>query len=86
MLFASFAGCNKVAAVSAFVAAAALLGFYSAGFKANNIDLSTNYVSILMSCTSFVGLFGGLLAPQLTAYSAPNVSIFLNKRMNGTFN
>ena len=76
MLLGSYAECNRVLAVTCFVISIGIMGTFSSGIRVNCADLSPNFVSILMSLTSFFSLFGGLFAPSMAAWMTPNVLTF----------
>ena len=76
MLLAPYAECNKILTVCCFVLAIALMGTFYSGVKVNCTDLSPNFVSLLMSLTNLLSLFGAVSSPTIAAWMTPNVSTF----------
>lgn len=74
IVFASYAGCNKLMVVIWFVLAMGFMGTFYPGMKVNPLDLSPNYAGSLMALTNGIGAITGIAAPSMVGYMTPNVS------------
>ena len=72
---ASYAGCNRAAAVALFTIAMGTMGSYYCSMKVNALDLSPNYAGTLMAIVNGIGAFSGIITPYLVGALTQDVSI-----------
>lgn len=74
LIFASYAGCDELLAVSFLAISIAGHGFNSAGAAINLFDLSPNYAAPLNAVINTFGTIVGISAPYIAGVLTPNVS------------
>ncbi|XP_059045350.1 putative inorganic phosphate cotransporter [Achroia grisella] len=75
IVLASYAGCDRIAAMVYFVLSMALMaGFYS-GMKVNVLDLAPNHTGTLTSLLNTISTFAGMLLPYLIGLMTPNSTL-----------
>nr|XP_015838123.1 PREDICTED: sialin-like isoform X2 [Tribolium castaneum] len=75
MLTGSYAGCNRIGAVSIFVIGMSQYAFAFLGLYLLPLDLSPNYAGCLTSLTNGFGNFVTIFFPYVTALVAPDRTI-----------
>nr|CAD7199800.1 unnamed protein product [Timema douglasi] len=74
IIAASYAGCDRTAAVVLFTIGMALMGTFYPGMKVNALDLSPNYAGTLMAIVNGIGALSGIITPYLVGVLTPDVS------------
>lgn len=74
IVLASYAECNHILVVIAFMIAIAALGFVTCGLNINPLDLSPNYSATLMSFSNCAAALSGIMAPYTVGLLTTNVS------------
>lgn len=74
LVWASYAGCEKITVVVLFTVGMGLMGTFYSGHKANNLDLSPNYAGILMALSNGMGAISGMIGPYIVGVITTNVS------------
>lgn len=73
LVWASYAGCEKITVVVLFTVGMGLMGTFYSGHKANNLDLSPNYAGILMALSNGMGAISGMIGPYIVGVITTNV-------------
>lgn len=74
LVWASYAGCEKITVVILFTVGMGLMGTFYSGHKANNLDLSPNYAGILMALSNGTGAISGMIGPYIVGVITTNVT------------
>ncbi|XP_014203397.1 putative inorganic phosphate cotransporter [Copidosoma floridanum] len=72
---ASYAGCDANLVSASFVVGMTLMGCGYVSIVTNNLDLSPNYASTLVSIANAVAGIGGIVSPYLVGVLTPNQTI-----------
>ncbi|KAJ8682771.1 hypothetical protein QAD02_018563 [Eretmocerus hayati] len=75
IIFASYAGCDRMLVVACFTIGMTLMGTFYPGMKVNALDLSGNYSGTLMAMTNGIGAFTGMITPWIVGKLAPNQTL-----------
>ncbi|XP_014215960.1 putative inorganic phosphate cotransporter [Copidosoma floridanum] len=75
LIGASYAGCDRVAVVTAITAAMFLLGSSLPSVKVNVLDLTPNYAGSLMALTNCMASATGILTPYVVGLLTPNQTL-----------
>uniref|UniRef100_A0A1B6MMF0 Major facilitator superfamily (MFS) profile domain-containing protein n=1 Tax=Graphocephala atropunctata TaxID=36148 RepID=A0A1B6MMF0_9HEMI len=67
LIFASYAGCDKVVAVAMFVVGFGCLGTVYSSVRVCHVDMAPNFAGTLMAIMNGVGSVAGIFTPQLFA-------------------
>ncbi|XP_026752401.2 putative inorganic phosphate cotransporter [Galleria mellonella] len=75
IILASYAGCDRTAAMVYFVLSMALMGGFYSGMKVNALDLAPNYAGTLTSLVNTTSTFAGIVTPYLIGLMTPNSTL-----------
>ncbi|CAH4029407.1 unnamed protein product [Pieris brassicae] len=75
IIMASYAGCDRVAAMVYFVLSMALMGGFYSGMKVNALDLAPNYAGSLTSLVNTTSTFAGIITPYLIGLLTPDSTL-----------
>ncbi|KAL0841150.1 hypothetical protein ABMA28_014896 [Loxostege sticticalis] len=75
IILASYAGCDRTAAMVYFVLSMALMGGFYSGMKVNALDLAPNYAGSLTSLVNTTSTFAGIATPYLIGLMTPNSTL-----------
>ncbi|CAG9094167.1 hypothetical protein JYU34_012828 [Plutella xylostella] len=75
IILASYAGCDRVAAMVYFVLSMALMGGFYSGMKVNALDLAPNYAGSLTSLVNSTSTIAGIVTPYLIGLLTPNSTL-----------
>nr|CAD7456924.1 unnamed protein product [Timema tahoe] len=75
IIAASYAGCDRTAAVVLFTIGMALMGTFYPGMKVNALDLSPNYAGTLMALVNGIGALSGIITPYLVGILTPDSTL-----------
>nr|CAD7401468.1 unnamed protein product [Timema cristinae] len=75
IIAASYAGCDRTAAVVLFTIGMALMGTFYPGMKVNALDLSPNYAGTLMAIVNGIGALSGIITPYLVGVLTPDSTL-----------
>ncbi|XP_003428054.1 putative inorganic phosphate cotransporter [Nasonia vitripennis] len=72
IMIASYAGCDQVVVVTAFILGMTLQGSSYPSIVVNNLDLSPNYAGTLMAIGNGIAALGGILSPYIVGLLTTN--------------
>ncbi|XP_044732430.1 putative inorganic phosphate cotransporter isoform X2 [Chrysoperla carnea] len=72
IIWASYAGCDRIMVVVLFTIGMGLMGAFYPGMKVNGLDLSPNYAGTVMAMVNGIGAFTGIITPYLVGLLTPN--------------
>lgn len=75
IILASYAGCNRSAAMIYFIASMALMGGFYSGMKVNALDLAPNYAGSLTSLVNSTSTLAGIITPYLIGLLTPDSTL-----------
>ncbi|XP_021183240.1 putative inorganic phosphate cotransporter [Helicoverpa armigera] len=75
IILASYAGCDRTAAMVYFVLSMALMGGFYSGMKVNALDLAPNYAGTLTSLVNTTSTFAGIITPYLIGLLTPDSTL-----------
>ncbi|KAL0841148.1 hypothetical protein ABMA28_014896 [Loxostege sticticalis] len=75
IILASYAGCDRYAAVAYFIASMALMGGFYSGMKVNALDLAPNYAGSLTAMINGTSTISGIITPYLIGLLTPDSTL-----------
>ncbi|CAK1547117.1 unnamed protein product [Leptosia nina] len=75
IVLASYAGCDRFAAVAYFIASMALMGGFYSGMKVNALDLAPNYAGSLTAMINGTSTLSGIITPYLIGLLTPDSTL-----------
>ncbi|KAH8858027.1 Sialin [Schistosoma japonicum] len=78
LLSVAFVGCNRLAAVALFSVTIGLMGFSTAGYGSNALDLAPIYNGNIISITNTAATLPGIFGPLLVGYVTKESSSIQN--------
>ncbi|OWR51223.1 putative sodium-dependent phosphate transporter [Danaus plexippus plexippus] len=75
IILASYAGCDRFAAVAYFIASMALMGGFYSGMKVNALDLAPNYAGSLTAMINGTSTISGIITPYLIGLLTPDSTL-----------
>ncbi|XP_047994928.1 putative inorganic phosphate cotransporter [Leguminivora glycinivorella] len=75
IILASYAGCDRNAAMVYFIISMGLMGGFYAGMKVNALDLAPNFAGSLTSLVNTTSTFTGMITPFLIGLLTPDSTV-----------
>ncbi|XP_045772308.1 putative inorganic phosphate cotransporter [Maniola jurtina] len=75
IILASYAGCNRNAAIVYFILSMGLMGGFYCGMKINTLDLAPNYAGSLTSFVNTTSTIAGIITPYLIGLLTPDSTL-----------
>lgn len=75
IILASYAGCDRTAAVAYFIVSMALMGGFYSGMKVNAMDIAPNFAGSVTAMVNGTSTISGIITPYLVGLLTPNQTL-----------